>query len=64
MKIGEAIAYLERKGYIRKMKKQTKKTSGLNKTQDQFYNDEEKHEIAKVMKKGKIYGDPMVVLYE
>ena len=54
----DAIEYLERKEMIRKMPEEEKFTEEEKK----FYTIEEKEEIERVMKEGKIYGDPLVEL--
>lgn len=52
----QAIDYLEQKGMIREPKKVIKIVKPK-------YSKKEKKEIERVMKIGKIYGDPLVELY-
>lgn len=66
-----AIGYLERKGKIRKMpspepepeqEQEQEVPLALTKEEENFYTKKEKEEITKVIKHGKIYGDPLVIL--
>ena len=64
-----AIGYLERKGKIRKIpipppepEPEPEVPLALTKEEENFYTKKEKEEITKVIKHGKIYGDPLVIL--
>lgn len=64
-----AINYLQRKGKIRQPTKiveekvvKVPKTKKVTSYKDPDFNKDEEQQIKKVMKEGKIYGDPVVIL--